>query len=174
MKKLMIAALLALGIIAAAPVLAENNFIELGADAVFYDNFSRDADLDTNVALNARWGTLGNTGLYAWGSYEQPDVKFDGVKVSKVKTWGVGGGLRVPFENNFYAFTELGYYFPSAGKGVDVNYDGNVGGSIGVGYDITSNWTVSTKYRWLKIDAKADNTAVADMSAASIGVSYRF
>ena len=174
-KKLMIAALLALGLTTAfTTVHAENNFIEVGADVLFYDDFGTATDLDTNVALDVRWGTLGSTGLYAWGSYEQPDVKFEGYKVSKVKTWGVGGGLRVPFDNGLYAFTELGYYFPGAGKGVDVNYDGNIGGSLGVGYDITENWTVNTKYRFLKIDAKTATTEVADMSAASIGVSYRF
>jgi opacity protein-like surface antigen len=161
--------------VASATAYAGDNFVEVGADAMFYNDFGTSTDLNTNVALNARWGTLGETGLYAWGSYEQPDVKFDGYKVSKVKTWGLGGGLRVPFENGVYAFTELGYYFPSSGKGVDVNYNGDLGGAFGLGYDITENFTVNTKYRILKIKAKNEgNTNVADMSAMTIGLSYRF
>jgi opacity protein-like surface antigen len=172
MKAAVLAGLLAMVSVTAY---AGDNFVEVGADAMFYDDFSEATNLDTNVALNARWGTLGETGLYAWGSYEQPDVKFDGYKVSKVKTWGVGGGLRVPFESGVYVFTELGYYFPGSGKGVDVNYNGDLGGAIGVGYDISSNWTVNTKYRILKIDAKnGENTVKADMSAMTIGLSYRF
>ena len=153
-----------------------DNFVEVGADVMFYDDFSTSTDLDTNVALNVRWGTLGDTGLYAWGSYEQPDVKFDGVNVSKVRTWGLGGGLRVPFDNGFYALAELGYYFPSSNSGgVDVDYDGNLGGALGLGYDITDQWTVNTKYRFLKIDADTvASTTVADMSAITIGLSYRF
>jgi opacity protein-like surface antigen len=152
-----------------------DNFVEVGADVMFYDDFSTSTDLDTNVALNVRWGTLGDTGLYAWGSYEQPDVQFNGVNVSKVKTWGVGGGLRIPFDNGFYAFTEIGYYFPNAGKGVDVNYHENFGGALGLGYDITDQWTVNTKYRFLKLDAeRAVGTEVADMTAITIGLSYRF
>jgi len=153
-----------------------DNFFEVGADVMFYDQFSTDTDLGNNVGVNARWGTLGNTGLYAWGSYEQPEVQYSGFDVSKVRTWGVGGGLRVPFDSGFYAFTELGYYFPSSNSGgVDVNYDGNLGGALGLGYDITDNWTVNTKYRFLKIDAEIeDYVAVADMSAIAIGLSYRF
>jgi opacity protein-like surface antigen len=171
MKAAVLAGLLAMVSVTAY---AGDNFVEVGADAMFYNDFSTVTDLDTNVALNARWGTLGETGLYVWGSYEQPKVKFNGIHVSKVKTWGLGGGLRVPFDNGFYAFTELGYYFPSSGKGVDVNYDGNLGGALGLGYDITDNFTVNTKYRLLKIDAKAEGTEVADMSAMTIGLSYRF
>ena len=171
MKKLLMVLLL---MFASTSLYAGDNFIEVGVDAMFYNDFGDATDLNTNLAFNARWGTLGETGLYAWGSYEQPDVKFNGIKVSKVKTWGLGGGLRVPFDNGVYAFTELGYYFPSDGKGVDVNYNGNLGGAFGLGYDITDNFTVNTKYRYLKIKAKTDYTQVADMSAFTIGLSYRF
>lgn len=169
------AVLAGLLMLASITAYAADDFVEIGADAMFYNEFSNATSLDTNVGLNVRWGTLGNTGLYAWGSYEQPKVRFDGYKVSKVKTWGIGGGLRVPFESGVYVFTELGYYFPGSGKGVDVNYDGDLGGAIGVGYDINPNWTVNTKYRMLKIDAKnGENTIRADMSAMTVGLSYRF
>jgi len=166
-------------VMAATTATAADNFIEVGADAMLYNNdFKEETSLDSGWALNARWGTLGNTGLYAWGSYEQPDVKYSREQISRIKTWGVGGGLRVPFDNGVYVFTELGYYFPSDGKGIDINYDGDIGGSIGAGYDINDNWTVSAKYRILKLDAQneagANAVSNADMSAIAIGVNYRF
>lgn len=172
MKKFMIAVLLML---ASTTAMAVDNFVEVGADVAFYDATTSNTDLSNNFVLNARWGTLGDTGLYAWGSYEQPDVTFDNVKVSKVKTFGVGGGLRVPFDNGMYAFTELGYYMPSSGKGVDVDYDGNFGGKLGLGYDITDNFTVNANYRFLKLDVDTVNVStVADMNSINIGLSYRF
>ena len=152
-----------------------DNFVEIGADVAFYDTSGSASDLNNNFVLNARWGTLGSTGLYAWGSYEQPKVSFATVNVSKVKTFGVGGGLRVPFDNGMYAFTELGYYMPSSGKGVDVDYDGNFGGKLGLGYDITENFTVNANYRFLKLDVDTPNvSSVGDMNSINIGVSYRF
>jgi opacity protein-like surface antigen len=160
----------------AAPAFAENDFLEVGADIMFYDEFVGATDLSNNIGVNARWGTLGNTGLYAWGSYEQPDVMYFGDDISRVRTWGLGGGLRVPFNDRIYAFTELGYYFPSSNSGgVDVDYSGDLGGAIGLGYDITNNFTVNTKYRILRIDAKSSGIrTVADMSAFALGLSYRF
>jgi opacity protein-like surface antigen len=153
-----------------------DNFVEVGADVAFYDAFTTDTDLTNSAALNVRAGTLGATGLYAWGSYEQPEVSYAGVDVSKVRMFGVGGGLRIPFDNGMYAFTELGYYSPSSNSsGVDVKYDGNFGGALGLGYDITDSWTVNTKYRFLKIDSTYNDTeAVSDMTSINIGVSYRF
>jgi opacity protein-like surface antigen len=175
MKKFMMVVLLML---ASTTAMAGevDNFVEVGADVVFYDAFTTDTDLTNSAALNARWGTFGATGLYAWGSYEQPEVNYTGVKLSKVRTFGLGGGLRIPFDNGMYAFTELGYYSPSSNSGgVDVKYDGNFGGSVGLGYDITENWTVNTKYRFLKIDSKYNDTEmVSDMTSINLGVSYRF
>lgn len=175
MKKVIMFLLLTLASTSLYASDVDNDFIEVGADVVSYSGFSDATDLKTDVAVNARWGTLWDTGLYAWGSYEQPKVKFDGMKVAEVRTFGVGGGLRVPFDRT-YAFAELGYYMPSSGDDVvPMGYDNGVGGSIGVGYDITSNFTVNAKYRFLKVDQKSPfNEEVVDMSGVSIGVSYRF
>lgn len=166
MKKLILSALL---LLATTSLYAGDNFVEVGTDAVFYDNTS----LGTDGALNARWGTLGDTGLYAWGSYEQPDIESNGSNVSTVEAWGIGGGLRVPFDNSVYAFAEVGYYFVDNDRSVD--YDGDLGGSFGVGYDITDHFTANVKYRFLKIDAKIPSTVYSvDMSAIAVGLSYRF
>jgi opacity protein-like surface antigen len=171
MKRFMIAVLFML----ASVTVYADNFVEVGADVAFYDTSTADTDLSNNFVLNARWGTLGDTGLYAWGSYEQPNVTFDTLTVSRVKTFGVGGGLRVPFDNGLYAFTELGYYMPSSGKGIDVKYDGNFGGTLGLGYDITENFTANVNYRFLKLDVDTPEfSSVGDMTAINIGVSYRF
>jgi opacity protein-like surface antigen len=171
MKKYLLAVLL---MFASATATADN-FFEVGADFMFYDGFTDNTSLSNNIVANARWGTLGNTGIYGWGSYEQPDVKFSGLEISKVKTPGVGVGLRVPLGETFYMFGEAGYYFPNPGKGIDVSFDNSWGGSAGAGFDLGDHWTIAAKYRYLKYDSRLyGNTAKSDQSAWTLGASFRF
>lgn len=178
MKKFMIAVLLML---ASTGLYAGDvdNFVELGADVTTYSDFGDISDLDTSIALNARWGTLMNTGLYAWGSYEQPSVRVLSQNQGDLRMFGVGGGWRVGFAENWYALVEGGYYMPSASSALEpLRYEDDWGGSVGVGYDINEHFTLNGKYRYLKVDQRSGVLDLAanrvDMSTYSVGLSYRF
>lgn len=159
-----------------------DNFVEVGADVVVYDDFAEVSDLDTSLALNVRVGTFMNTGLYAWGSYEQPNVKAVGIDSGDLRTWGVGGGYRLGFAENWYALAEVGYYIPSSSSDLKpVEFDDDWGGSIGVGYDINENFTLNAKYRYLELDYDGPTACAGgcpsfkgDMSSIGVGLSYRF
>lgn len=172
MKKFLAVLLL---LLASTSLYAEDNFIELGADVTTYADFGDITDLDTSFSLNARWGTFGDTGLYAWGSYEQPNVDLFSSNAGDLRMFGVGGGYRLTFADNWYAFGEGGYYIPSSSSALEpLEYDDDWGGSVGVGYDINENFTINTKYRYLKVDQTGVGFGRVDMSAYSVGLSYRF
>ena len=174
MKRFMIAILL---MMASTTLYADDvdNFFEVGADVMVYNDYSDVSDLDTDLTLSARLGVLGNTGLYAWGSYEQPTVSILGNKTGHIRMFSLGGGYRLPLAENWYALVETGYYMPAASNKLNpLSYDDNWGGSVGVGYDINENFTLNTKYRYLKVNQDGVGDERVDMSAYSVGLSYRF
>ena len=172
----------------------DNNFLELGMDVMSYDDFSDGQKLPSGVGLNFRWGTFRDTGLYAWASYERPELEMGGEKLADLDTFGLGVGLRVPFENKFYAFAELGAYLPNSTNEAklpmggeftswSLDYNAGLGGSLGLGYDVTDRFTVNAKYRFLDMTQKVDMVSdegvsrfkdTVDMSSVSLGLSYRF
>lgn len=177
MKKLAVAVLLSLGLASTAVYADGGNFLELGLGVNVYGTFDDIADLDnTALALDARWGTLGNTGLYAWGSYEQPDVYLGNLNLGELRMFGVGAGWRLPMGDRFYSFVEGGYYLPWESASLDpITFSNEFGGSVGVGFDITENFTMDAGYRYLKVDQTSPwNVQSVDLSAWTIGASIRF
>lgn len=177
MKKFMIAVLLMIATVTTSTAMADN-FFEVGADVQSYGSFGDITELDTSLALNARLGSF--AGFYGFGSYEQPDVRLFANNQGKVRTWGLGAGYRLDFASNWYALGEVGYYMPSESSDLSAyDYSNEFGYAVGLGYDINDNWTLNTKYRYLKLDqdykyvGPVQETRV-DMSAFSVGLSYRF
>lgn len=174
MKNFIIAlAFMLFSTVALAEDSVDNNFIEVGADFMHYDESMLPSD---GVALTARWGTLGDTGAYLWGSYEKPEMQSLWGWDADVETFGLGAGLRMPMNEKFYGFAELGMYFPDVDSKTftGLDYDNSWGGSLGMGYDVTKNVTVNAKYRFLELDTKSTLVGDLDMSALMVGVSYRF
>ena len=166
--------------VAFAETEVDNDFVEVGVDVMSYANFDDDAKLNESAAFNVRWGTFRNTGLYAWGSYEKPKLEVFETDVANVEMFGLGLGWRMPFMDRFYGFAEAGAYFPNSTDEklvpAGLDYDTSYGGSLGVGFDLTDNFTLNAKYRYLesKRNTFGDDKTTVDLSAVSVGLSYRF
>jgi len=172
MKKIALAVMLVLG----STALYADNFMEVGAGVNIYSSLADYTDLDTALAVDVRWGTLANTGLYAWGSYEQPEVTFNNLNLGKIRMFGLGGGLRVPMGERFYGYAEAGYYMPSEESQLEpLTFSNEFGGSFGVGFDISDHITMDAGYKYLKVDKTSPwDVQEVDMSSWSLGASYRF
>ena len=172
-KTIALAVMLALG---STALYAGDNFFELGGGVNAYGDLGDFTDLDTSLSADVRWGGLGNTGIYAWGSYEQPEVTFGNLNLGELRMFGVGAGWRIPMGERFYAYAEGGYYMPSSSSDLEpLKFSNEFGGSAGVGFDFTEHFTMDVGYRYLTVNQTSPwDVQTVDLKAWTLGASYRF